>query len=116
MTRSAKVISEASAFSGPFKDWGAVPNTVEGESRMSGVVLHKDEEGGEAGLWICTPGRWRCEVTRDEFCHFLSGHCVYAGDSGEVIRVSADTTIFFPAGWTGECRVSETVRKVYMIR
>jgi len=53
---------------------------------------------------------------RDEFCHFLSGRCTYTHESGEIIEIEPDTAAFFPAGWTGTCRIHETVRKVYMIR
>ncbi|MEW6635271.1 MAG: cupin domain-containing protein [Actinomycetota bacterium] len=89
---------------------------IEGESRTSGILLHRGEDGQEAGVWVCTPGLWRCRVERDELCHFLTGRCTYTHESGEIIEVEPDTTAFFPAGWTGTCRVRETVRKVYMIR
>ncbi len=98
-------------------DWGIVPTMIEGESRTSGVVLHKGPNGeSEAGLWICTPGTWECHVTNDEFCHFLEGRCTYTHESGEVIEIVPETAAFFPAGWKGICQVHETVRKVYMIR
>ena len=98
-------------------DWGIVPTMIEGESRTSGVLLHKDPNSeSEAGLWICTPGTWECHVTRDEFCHFLVGRCTYTHESGEVIEIVPETAAFFPAGWKGICQVHETVRKVYMIR
>ncbi len=54
-------------------------------------------------------------MTRDELCHFLLGRCTYIHESGEVIEVTPGTVAFFPQGWTGRCRVYETVRKVYMI-
>lgn len=99
------------------KDWGSIPTMLEGQSHTSGVLLHRGSEGeSECGVWVCTPGYWRCEVTRDEFCHFLVGHCVYTRDDGEVIEITPGTAAFFPAGWCGTCRVLETVRKVYMIR
>jgi len=98
-------------------DWGIVPTMIEGESRTSGVLLHKGPNGeSETGLWICTPGTWGCHVTRDEFCHFLEGRCTYTHESGEVIEIAPETAAFFPAGWKGTCRVHETVRKVYMVR
>ena len=51
------------------KDWGAIPTMIEGRSMTSGVLLHKGPNGeNESGIWVCTPGYWRCEVTRDEFC------------------------------------------------
>lgn len=98
-------------------DWGVVPTMIEGESRVSGRVIHKGPGGtSECGLWICTPGVWRCEVERDEFCHFLEGRATYVHDTGEVIEITPDTAAVFPAGWAGVCTVHETVKKVYMIR
>ena len=99
------------------KDWGVIPTMVEGTSHTSGVVLHKGPEGqSECGIWVCTPGKWECHVTRDEFCHFLAGRCTYVHESGEVIEIVPDTIAFFPQDWRGVCTVHETVRKVYMIR
>jgi MGT family glycosyltransferase len=98
-------------------DWGLVPSMLEGRSRTSGRVLHKGPAGqSECGIWRCTPGRWTCHVTRDEFCHFLSGRCTYVHESGEVIEIGPDTAAFFPQGWIGVCTVHEIVTKVYMIR
>jgi uncharacterized cupin superfamily protein len=98
-------------------DWGVVPTMIEGESRTSGRVLHKGEGGrSECGIWVCTPGKWACHVTRDEFCHFLKGYATYVHDSGEVIEIVPDTIAFFPEDWRGICTVHETVKKVYMIR
>jgi uncharacterized cupin superfamily protein len=102
---------------GPFADWGVIPTMIEGESRTSGLVLHKGpNDESETGIWICTPGHWRCHVTRDELCHFLLGRSTYTHESGEVIEVVPGTVAFFPRDWRGTCRVHETVRKVYMIR
>ena len=99
------------------KDWGPITTMIEGESRTSGVLLHKGENGeNETGIWQCTPGFWRCEVTRDEFCHFMRGRCTYISDDGEIIEFTPDTIAFFRQGWAGTCRVTETIRKVYMIR
>lgn len=98
-------------------DWGDVPTMLEGRSHTSGVLLHKGPGGeSECGLWVCTPGHWTCHVTRDEFTHFLEGDCTYTHESGEVTEVGPNTSVFFPAGWKGTCRVHRTVKKVYMIR
>lgn len=98
-------------------DWGVIPTMVEGESRTSGMLIHKGPEGqSECGLWVCTPGKWECHVTRDEFCHFLEGRATYVHESGEVIQITPDTAAFFPEGWKGLCTVHETVKKLYMIR
>ena len=98
-------------------DWGVIPTMIEGTSKVSGVVLHKGPAGqSECGLWICTPGKWECHVTSDEFCHFLEGRCTYVHKSGDVIEVMPDTAAFFPQDWKGICTVHETIKKVYMIR
>ncbi|MGH6947855.1 MAG: cupin domain-containing protein [Kiloniellales bacterium] len=113
---SAPHFHPAQSFADHLVDWGIIPTMIEGESRTSGRVLYKGPEGiPESGLWSCTPGYWDCEVTRDEFCHFLAGRCTYTHESGEVIEVLPDTAAFFPKGWKGTCRVYETLRKDYMI-
>lgn len=98
-------------------DWGEVPSMIEGRSRTSGKLLHKGAQGeSECGIWRCTPGKWRCHVTRDEFCHFLAGRCTYVHEGGEVLEVAPGTAAFFAQDWKGVCTVHETVTKVYMIR
>jgi uncharacterized cupin superfamily protein len=98
-------------------DWGLIPTMIDGASHTSGKLLYKGPGGrSECGIWRCTPGRWRCHVTRDEFCHFLEGRSTYVHESGEVIEIVPDTAAFFPQDWRGVCTVHETVRKVYMIR
>ena len=114
---SAPHLIDPAGYAGPLKDWGEILTMIEGHSRTSGVLLHKNADGSsECGIWQCTPGYWNCHVTRDEFCHFLSGRCTYTHESGEVIEVVPNTAAFFPAGWRGTCRVHDTVRKVYLIR
>jgi hypothetical protein len=98
-------------------DWGLIPTMLEGRSHTSGKLLHKGPQGrSECGIWRCTPGRWNCHVTRDEFCHFLAGRSTYVHESGETIEISPDTVAFFPQDWKGVCTVHETITKIYMIR
>lgn len=99
------------------EDWGAVPDMIEGQSHTSGKLLHKGPDGqSECGIWTCTPGYWECEVGRDEFCYFLEGRATYTSQDDEVIEVEPGTTVLFPSGWTGTCRVHEQVKKIYMCR
>lgn len=98
-------------------DWGPIPTMLEGASHTSGKLLYKGPQGrSESGIWRCTPGRWACHVTRDEYCHFLDGRSTYVHESGEVIEITPDTLAYFPQDWRGVCTVHETVTKVYMIR
>jgi uncharacterized cupin superfamily protein len=90
---------------------------IEGQSHTAGILLSREaDRRAESGVWTCTPGIWRCGVSRDEFCHFIAGRSTYTHSSGEVIEIEPDTLACFPAGWNGVCEVHETVRKVYMIR
>lgn len=97
-------------------DWGTQPDALEGASHSTGRLVHEGPNNQpESGIWVCTPGRWRLAIPRDELCHFVAGRATYRSDDGEVIEVSAATVVMFPAGWTGKCTVHETIRNVYML-
>ena len=97
-------------------DWGVQSDALEGVSKSTGRLLFKGPGNQpETGIWVCTPGRWRLSIPRDEFCHFVAGKAVYTSDEGEVIEVGPGTAVMFPAGWTGECNVIETMRNIYML-
>lgn len=97
-------------------DWGDQPDMIEGQSKNTGRLLFKGPGSiPETGIWVCTPGRWRLSIPRDEFCHFVAGHATYRADVGEVIEVTAGTCVLFPAGWAGECTIHDTIRNIYML-
>jgi uncharacterized cupin superfamily protein len=97
-------------------DWGAQPDALSGASHSTGRLVHKGPNNRpESGIWVCTPGQWRLSIPRDELCHFVAGRATYRSDDGEVIAVNPGTVVMFPAGWTGECTVHETMRNVYML-
>lgn len=98
-------------------DWGGQPDMIEGQSHSTGRLLFKGPGNSpEAGIWVCTPGRWRLSIPRDEFCHFVAGHAVYRRDgTGEEITVTPGTCVLFPAGWEGEAEVRATIRNIYML-
>ena len=97
-------------------DWGVQSDAIEGVSHSSGRLLHKGPDNQpEVGVWVCTPGRWRLSIPRDELCFFIGGRASYRHDDGEVIEVVPDTLVLFPAGWSGECTVHETLRNPYML-
>lgn len=116
---AAHLLKQAAAIpEAELSDWGPVPEPLgEPVSHTSGRMLHRDPDGSsETGVWVCTPGRWRCVIVSDEFCHFLSGRSTYTADDGAVLEVGPGDAAFFPKGWSGTCEVRETVRKTYMIR
>src|SRR5215813_10906746 len=102
LSSSAPHIHGATEFN-DLADWGRQPNMVEGQSSSFGRLLFKGPNNSpEVGIWVCTPGRWRLSIPRDEFCHFVAGHAIYRSETGEEIEVRAGTAVLFPAGWTGE--------------
>jgi len=112
---SAPHIHNATTFA-DLVDWGSQPDSVEGQSHSTGRLLFKGPNNQpETGIWVCTPGRWRLSIPRDEFCHFVAGRATYTADDGEVIEVGPGIAVTFPAGWTGECLVHETMRNIYML-
>lgn len=114
-TGSAPTLENASTRS-DLVDWGVQADALDGASRSSGRLVFKGPGNiPEAGIWVCTPGRWRLSIPRDELCHFVAGRATYREDGGEVIEVAAGTVVMFKAGWTGECTVHETMRNVYML-
>ncbi|RWE28525.1 MULTISPECIES: cupin domain-containing protein [unclassified Mesorhizobium] len=115
MTSSAPHLHQASTRT-DLVDWGVQPDALSGVSHSTGKLVHKGPNNQpESGIWVCTPGRWRLSIPRDELCHFVAGRATYRSDVGEVIEISRGSVVMFPAGWTGECTVHETMRNVYML-
>lgn len=113
---SAPHLVGPASYAGSLKDWEHQPESIAGNSKSDGVLLHKGPNGQpEVGLWQCTPGTWPLSIPRDELCHFVSGAATYTHESGEKIEVRAGTVVHFPAGWTGTCTVHATMRNVYML-
>jgi uncharacterized cupin superfamily protein len=97
-------------------DWGMQAEALEGASHSSGRLVHKGPDNRpECGIWVCTPGRWRLAIPRDELCHFVAGRATYISNEGETIDVDAGTLVMFRAGWSGECTVHETIRNIYIL-
>ncbi|UFH50223.1 cupin domain-containing protein [Pseudomonas sp. KNUC1026] len=84
---------------------------------LSQVATHSVErsDGVEAGVWECTPGRWRRQIVQQEFCHFVQGRCTFIPDEGEPIEIQAGDALVFPANTTGIWDVQQTVRKSYVL-
>jgi uncharacterized cupin superfamily protein len=115
MTSSAPHLYKASTCT-DLVDWGVQPDALQGVSHSSGRLVYKGPDNRpECGIWMCTPGRWRLAIPRDELCHFVSGRATYRSDDGEIIEVDAGTVVMFPAGWAGECTVHETMRNIYIL-
>lgn len=97
------------------EDWGPVPVPVgEPISQLRGKVLSENEDGSEAGVWECAPGKWVRQVKEAEISTFLSGHCIFHPDNGNPIEINAGDVLFFPEKSEGTWEILETVRKTYL--
>ena len=72
-------------------------------------------DGVETGIWTCTPGRWRRQITSQEFCHFIQGRCTFTPDGGEPMQIQAGDALLLPANTFGVWDITETVRKTYVL-
>src|SRR5262249_4334008 len=101
-------------------DWGlqanALPAAGGATSHSRGRLLFKTPvRRPETGLWVCTPGRWRRAVPREESLGVMSGRASYRGKAGETISVGPGQAVMFPAGYEGEATVTETLRVPYIL-
>jgi uncharacterized protein len=72
-------------------------------------------DDADAGVWECSPGKFRRQVTAGELMHILSGRCTFTPDDGAPLEIAAGDTLFFPPQTSGVWDILETVRKVYAL-
>lgn len=95
----------------------AVPVPVgEPVSRVrSKSILSSSHPGTRAGLWECSPGRWRRQVKQAEFCHFLEGECTFTPDQGAPVQIKAGDVLFFPPNSMGVWDIRTPSRKIFVV-
>lgn len=81
----------------------------------SKIAFKSSADATSAGVWECSPGRWRRQVAQAEFSTFLSGRCTFTPDNGPTIVLEAGDSIYFHPNTNGEWNVIDTVRKAYVI-
>jgi len=72
-------------------------------------------QGTSAGVWECSPGRFRRQVPHAEYSYFISGEGSFTPDGGAPVEFRAGDSIYFAAHTQGEWHVRQTVRKAYLI-
>lgn len=69
---------------GPMSESRRMPQVEQSEcaeTRFASMPLDAAEHV-DAGIWECSPGVFRREVTQREFSHFLEGYCTFVPDEG----------------------------------
>lgn len=101
-------------------DTTGAPEITRPETVIDGDPVHsswnlEDDRGLYCGIWESTPGAWRAHYEEWEYCRILSGHAVLEGDDGETLAIGPGDSFVIRPGFTGIWRVSETLRKDYVI-
>jgi uncharacterized cupin superfamily protein len=67
-------------------------------------------------VWECTPGRFQWHYNKDETLVVVSGEVFITNESGQERRLGPGDFAFFPGGTSATWRVTETLRKVAVVR
>ncbi|MFT3689090.1 cupin domain-containing protein [Paenirhodobacter sp.] len=99
---------------------GITPETSRPEHVVEGDPVHTtwnldDDRGLFCGIWQSTPGAWRATYAEWEYIHVHHGHAVLEGDDGTRTAIGPGDSLVLRPGWSGIWRVSETLRKDYVI-
>lgn len=70
-----------------------------------------------AGIWACEPGAWRIVFAEDkyEFFAVIEGRVRLSDEQGVAQEFGPGEAAVIPAGFRGEFRVLQAVRKYYVI-
>src|SRR3546814_5410794 len=88
---------------------------LEGDPHTVNLNAYTSEDGSKImGTWICTPGKWRVDYVKWEYCHFQEGYCIITPDGMEPIHLRAGDIFVVEPGMKGTWEVVETVRKYFV--
>lgn len=94
------------------------PTRITEEQQEASRTLWTSPDGTVTiGVWECTPGEFT--ATRNgysEVAHIISGACSITNPDGSVTEHGPGDLVVTNAGWAGTWRVTETVRKLWIIQ
>ena len=86
---------------------------LDGDPRPASLVVAEFPDGGESGVWSCTPGRFR-DVEVDETFVVIEGRATIESDGGRV-EVGPGDVCVLRAGTETVWTVHETLLKGYAL-
>ncbi|WP_303977305.1 cupin domain-containing protein [Dongia mobilis] len=111
-----RLANTAGLTSAALEDWGKVAEPVgEPVAQLRGTSPTDKDKEPDFGIWECSPGKWKRQIRKAEFAHFVAGHCTFHADNGQVIEIKAGDALYFPAESLGIWEIHETVRKTYIL-
>lgn len=94
----------------------AADKVIEGSPSAAFKVLYTSaSEEFTAGLYECTPGKWRVSYSEDEFCTLLEGQLRMTSDDGTVQHYQAPDSFLIPSGYSGLWEPLSHLRKIFVI-
>ncbi|MGH6718923.1 MAG: cupin domain-containing protein, partial [Alphaproteobacteria bacterium] len=82
--------------------WGAPSRVVAGRPDTRGLTAFSSAHGAfSAGVWECSPGKWRVHYTEDELSVLISGRMVVTDAAGAQRTFAAGDAFVVPAGFLG---------------
>lgn len=99
---------------------GIAPEISRPEQVVEGDPVHTtwnldDDRGLFCGIWQSTPGAWHATYAEWEYIHVHHGRAVLEADDGTRTEIGPGDSIVMRPGWSGVWRVTETLRKDYVI-
>jgi len=111
ISQAAKMRQEELDELGPVKKPISAP-----AARLIGRKYIDERDGIDCmGIWECSPGVWERTIMQEEFAHFISGSATFIPHGGEPIEIRAGDTVWFPPNSRGVWKITEDVRKVYVV-
>ncbi len=98
----------------PFEAMPEMPGRQRPSARSAEAPIPEDQ-GASSGIWECTEGAFRRQITKREFSHFLEGRCTFTPDGGEPVEINAGDAVYFPANCFGTWNVLQAIRKTFIV-
>jgi uncharacterized cupin superfamily protein len=99
---------------------GPLPAEVSMEPVTSGAPFARedvllDQNGEFFAVWACDSGVYpRVKDKRGSFMYLLEGAGTIVDDDGTTHKLTPDSVLILPFGWSGHWNITQTVRKVYV--
>jgi uncharacterized cupin superfamily protein len=79
-------------------------------------IVRSPDRTSHIVIWDCTPGSFKWHYGMDEAIVIISGEAFMTNDNGEERRFGPGDFVFFPAGSWATWRITETLRKVGVLK
>lgn len=103
--------------SSELEDWGQVelPLSDPPCGLRGRFEIVPGREDTQAGIWQCSPGKFRRNNAAAEMMHILSGECSFTSEDGQVVEGGPGDTFYFQPNTEGVWDIRTTLRKTFVL-